>query len=119
VISLVRLLTILILVPFFIGCSVAPVFTDISGTAVDPKLVRCELLGSIKGATMGNSFLSSMGLTTDAKNQVLANAEKMGATHILWGMLGNGYTPYTFGDAYRCSSNAGIPNNMQQIKPTI
>lgn len=96
------------------GCATAPISTDISGTATNPEsLNECRYIGPIKGASMGDSFLSSMGFTSDSKNQVIKNAKEMGATHILWGMLRNGYTPYTFGDAYRCVNSDESPMNMQ------
>jgi hypothetical protein len=123
IISMIRIVKAMTMIMFTLllhGCSTAPVFTDISGTAINPEFINnCQLIGPIKGASMGDSFLSSMGFTSDSKNQVIKNAKEMGATHILWGMLRNGYTPYTFGDAYRCVNIEQIPKNMKRINTPI
>lgn len=98
---------------FFILCVVAATFfhfgcaTHLSGPAstiqdANTAIVqKCKYLADVAGSSGWGNIAASTGIE-NAKNEAREKAAKLGATHIVWGTVQGGYSPFVSGQAYQC-----------------
>jgi hypothetical protein len=64
-------------------------------------VTSCKYVGEVQGSSGWGNLAASAGME-NAKNEARENAAKLGATHIVWGNIAGGYSPYVSGKAYKC-----------------
>lgn len=89
------------------GCA-APVTTVSTSAAVRPateqQVAQCAYLDSLMGTSMWYGMFASQG-AENARAELLLKAEKIGATHVVWGEARTQFGgSQASGKAYRCGS---------------
>jgi hypothetical protein len=64
-------------------------------------VVGCTFVGDVIGSSGWGNLAASQGMQ-NAKNEGLEQAAAMGATHVVWVNIADGYSPYANGKAYKC-----------------
>jgi len=84
------------------GCAVAPSAAAASVKDADaPTVSACKYVGDVQGSSGWGNLAASTGME-NAKNEARENAAKLGATHVVWGNVAGGASPYVSAKAYRC-----------------
>lgn len=97
-----KVLALIVLSILFTGCS-----TSLSPQAINVKdadfrtVENCQFAGDVHGSSGWGNLAASTGIQ-NAKNEAREQAAALGATHVIWGGLAGGYSPYVSGKTYIC-----------------
>lgn len=100
---IIKIFALLLSITFMLsGCA-----TSLSPRAVNVKdadfriVESCQFVGDVHGSSGWGNLAASTGIQ-NAKNEAREQAASMGATHVVWGGVAGGYSPYVNGKAYIC-----------------
>lgn len=97
------LLPTLIVLIIMAGCSTRITPRAAAVIDADEAMVnRCAFLGNVQGSSGWGNLAASVGME-NAKTEAREKAATLGATHIVWGNISGGYSPYVSGRAYLCN----------------
>lgn len=84
------------------GCATTRSALALKVSEADEKIVaNCKYLGDVTGTSGWGNLAASTGVS-NARNEALEKAAKLGATHVVWNQISGGYSPFVNGRAYRC-----------------